>query len=325
MSVNQMKAGVIHELGKIPKYESFPVPVPENDTQILVKVLASSIKNLDRGKVSGKHYMSYTKLPTTIGIDGVVELDNGEKAYAFGITGMMAEKVLIQKDKYVVLDRDVDPYVASALPNTILGADMAMVERGKIKAGDVVLVNGATGVTGKMALQLAKIRGAKKVIAMGRNQKELEELKSRFAVDEIITIGDNDQEVINSVKKSFVDNPIDIVLDYLWGRPSDLVLKGIIAAQTYHQTRFITIGEMAGSTITLPSAALRSTAIEIMGSGFGSFPQNAIALYMQSNLNSLLKLVSQGKLIIDINLVDLKDIESNWLVDVKGKRTVIKI
>ncbi|KYQ90190.1 zinc-containing alcohol dehydrogenase (ADH) [Tieghemostelium lacteum] len=322
-----MKAAVLHEIGKLPKFEeTYPIPVVENaEQQQLVKVLSSSIKNLDRGKVSGKHYMSYNKFPTTVGIDGVVELDNGDKAYAFGITGMIAEKALIGKGKYVVLDKDVDPLVASALPNAILGADMAMLIRGQLKEGQTVLVNGATGVTGKVALQLARIHGAKKIIAMGRDKQQLEDLQKRFKLDEIIVISDNDQEVIDSVKTSFQKQPIDLVLDYLWGRPTDLVLKAIVAAHTYHITKVVTIGEMAGASITLSSATLRSTAIEILGSGLGSFPQNAIEIYMKNNLNNLLKLATQGKLTIDINTIELKDIEKNWLHDVKGQRTVVKI
>ncbi len=94
-----MKAAVLHQLGSLPECEDFPDPIPQNEEQLLITVKAASIKNLDKGRASGKHYASYTHLPAVVGIDGVGILENGTRVYAQGITGMIAEKALIAKNK----------------------------------------------------------------------------------------------------------------------------------------------------------------------------------------------------------------------------------
>ncbi|KAM9996604.1 hypothetical protein ACTFIZ_001556 [Dictyostelium cf. discoideum] len=321
--MSTMKAAVLYEIGTSPKYDEFPEP-KEHDDFVKVSMIASTIKQLDRGRVSGKHYMKYTKFPTAVGIDGVGRLEDGQLVYCFG-DGMIAEKSLVEKGKYAPLSNEVDPYIAAALPNTLLGSDMALLFRAEIKKGDVVLVNGATGVTGSVAVQIAKIRGASKVIAAGRNEEALKKLQNaHYGVDEILVL--NSEEGVAAQMKQILDKqPIDIVLDYLWGQPTEMIIKAIVAQKQYHVTKIVSVGEMAGSSINLPSAALRSTAISILGSGLGSFPVTQMHSYFKEHLNELLLLAKQGKLKVDIKIIDLKDIEKEWLVNEKSVRTVVKI
>ncbi|EGC40515.1 hypothetical protein DICPUDRAFT_25046 [Dictyostelium purpureum] len=321
-----MKAAVLYESNTVPKYADFPIPKVTADDQELVSVVSSSIKNLDRGKVSGAHYTAYRQFPTTIGVDGIGRLEDGSLIYAMGLTGMIAEKAIVKKGQYAVInDKDVDPYIAAALPNTLLGSDCALLFRGNIKKGDVVLVNGATGVTGKVAVQIAKIRGASKVIATGRNLEVLKKMQQDLGVDDIIHLNGDDKDISAQYKALLDKQPIDIVLDYLWGKPAELVINAIVSQKKFHITKIITVGEMAGANISLPSAALRSTAIEIIGSGLGSFEMSTLGKYFKNYLNELLGYVKEGKLKVDIRTVDLKDIEKEWPVNEPSVRTVIKI
>src|SRR4051812_35877983 len=155
-----MKAAVLHQLGTNPKYEEFTDPVPQDEHQVSVTVKASAIKQLDKLKVSGKHYTSYQKLPNVVGTDGAGVLEDGTRIYAAGITGMLAEKALVQKLNCVRLPDNLDFETAAALPNALMGSDGALLIRAKIQKGETVLINGATGVTGKVAVQIAKYRGA---------------------------------------------------------------------------------------------------------------------------------------------------------------------
>src|ERR1700694_607844 len=98
-----MKAAVLHQLGKAPKYEDFPEPVANKEDQILINVKAASVKNLDKGRASGAHYASHKNLPEVVGVDGVGVLEDGARVYATGITGMLAQKALINKNKYTLL------------------------------------------------------------------------------------------------------------------------------------------------------------------------------------------------------------------------------
>src|SRR5579875_521829 len=171
-----MKAAVLHQLGQIPKYEDYKEPTPQKENEVVMTVKAAAIKNIDKGRAAGSHYASYQHLPVVVGIDGVGVLEDGRRVYANGITGTMAEKALIDKNKLTVLPDGIDDVTAAALPNAVLGADLALRYRARIQKGAVVLINGATGITGKIAVQLAKHYGAAKVIATGRNETMLEQL-----------------------------------------------------------------------------------------------------------------------------------------------------
>src|SRR5690606_31087055 len=143
---------------------------PKSDDEIILEVKAAAVKNLDKLRASGTHYASYTSLPVVVGMDGVGVLNDGTRVYAQGLTGMLAEKALIHREQYTLIPDHLDNYTAAALPNAVLGSAMALKIRGKMKPGQNVLINGATGVTGLLAVQIAKFYGANKVFTTGRNE-----------------------------------------------------------------------------------------------------------------------------------------------------------
>lgn len=319
-----MKAAVLHNYGTNPKYQEFTTPIPQNENETILSVKASSLKQLDKLKASGKHYTSYPELPTTVGIDGAGILDDGTRVYSWGKTGMFAEKAIVERNKCTVIPDGVDFEIAAALPNALLGSDAALLYRGNIQPGNTVLINGSTGVTGKIAVQMAKNRGADYIIATGRNETILQELQS-LGADITISLSQPAEDIISQISTLHKNHKIDIVLDYLWGTPAELVLKALKTFPS-HKVKFVSVGEMANQTINLPSGILRSSQIELLGSGIGSIAQQDIDNYLQNVLPSVYKLHAEGKLVIDIETAYLKDIESIW--DTKenpGKRLVIKI
>jgi NADPH:quinone reductase-like Zn-dependent oxidoreductase len=319
-----MKAAVLHQIGTSPKYGDFEVPVPANDNEVIVNVKAFSLKNVDKMKAAGKHYTSYPTRPVVVGIDGAGTLEDGTKIYAWGKTGMLAEKAIVEKNKWTVLPDTISFELAAALANALIGSDAALLYRAKMQAGQTILINGATGVTGKIAVQMAKHRGAAKVIVTGRNEEILEELKE-LGADEIISLKQDDAIIISQIQQLHKESPIDIVLDYLWGHPVELILQAFKTLPP-HKLSIVTVGEMAGSTIAMPSGILRSTQIELLGSGIGSIPYSDITKYMQEVLPRVFKLAAEGKLKMDIEISELKDVETVWLQTEKpGNRMVIKI
>lgn len=318
-----MKAAVLHELGTRPKFETFNDPQP-NSEQVIVAVKAASIKQLDKIKASGKHYTKYPHFPIVVGTDGTGTLEDGTPIYAWGITGMLAEKALVQKDNWTVLPDGITFEVAAALPNALIGSDMALLYRAKMEAGQTILINGATGVTGKIAMQMAKYRGASKIIVTGRNEEILNELKA-LGADEIISLKQNDEAIIEQIQQIHNDSRIDIVLDYLWGHPVELILQAFKSLPP-RRIKLVTVGEMAGSTISLASGTLRSTQIELLGSGIGSITPSEMTSYMKDVLPTIFKLAASGELVIDIETVPLSDIESIWnKQEQPGKRFVTLI
>jgi NADPH:quinone reductase-like Zn-dependent oxidoreductase len=213
-----MKAAVLHQFGTTPVYQDFPDPVPQNEQQLLIRIQAAAIKSIDRLRAGGKHYASYRDLPVVVGIDGVGTLENGTRIYAQGITGMMAQKALIAKNGYTVLPDTLDSGTAAALPNAVIGAAMALLVRGKMEKGNTILINGATGVTGQLAIQIARHYGAGKIIATGRNPEVLEKLKA-LGADTVVSLTGADETIIKQLQDAYRSIPVDIVLDYLWGSP----------------------------------------------------------------------------------------------------------
>lgn len=323
-----MKAAVIFKKGELPQYTTFPEPVVQSEDQLLISVKAVAIKHLDKKRASGKHYSSLDKAETAtvIGGDGVGLLADGTRVFALGVTGTLAEKAVIEKKRMIKLPAGIDDAIAAALPNAVAGSAMALRFRAGMKAGETVLINGATGFTGKMAVQMAKYYGAKKIIVTGRNEQTLQELLA-LGADEIIPIHQEDEKFVSRLKEIHSTTPIDIILDYLWGHSAELIFSSLKGNGSYtSKVRFISIGSMSGDKIQLSAEMIRSTDIQLSGSGLGSWSKEEIQQLFSEILPEMFDLAAANKLKVDIETVSLTDIEKVWDMDVpNGKRLVVTL
>jgi NADPH:quinone reductase-like Zn-dependent oxidoreductase len=321
-----MKAAVLKQLGQPPVYTEYDDP-KANGGEVVIQVKAAAVKNIDKLRASGTHYASYKEVPVVVGIDGVGILEDGTKVYAQGLTGMLAEKAVVAKNRITILPNDIDLAVAAALPNAVMGATMAL-HRAGMKKGDVVLVNGATGVTGQLAVQVAAHYGASKIIITGRNTDVLTKLKGMGA-DIAISLKQDDDAIIAQLKEVHKTTPIDIVIDFLWGNPVALILKSLKGGGVHtftHKVKIVTVGDMAGKDINLDSGTLRSSDITILGSGLGSLSMTDIQQFITTVLPEMFQLAAAGKLKLDTHTEQLKDIEQVWDKELEsGKRLVIEI
>ena len=271
-----MKAAVIHKFGDIPQFQDFPDPIVDND-DILVDVKAVVLENFDKITASGKHYASkrmFPKFPAIVGHIGIGSIADGTLIAFGGIKppyGTMAEKALVpqQYKKYMTQVPDgVDLSVAAALPTAALTSFLPLKWGAKLQKDETVLINGATGVSGKVAVQLAKILGAGRIIGTGRNDEGLHAVK-QLGADAVIDLQQSDEQIMEAFTKE-AGKGYDIVLDFLWGHPSELFLKTLVpkeAAFATHRTRFIQIGAAADSTISLNAETLRTSGLEMTGAG----------------------------------------------------------
>lgn len=321
-----MKAAVIYKKGELPKYAEFADPIVQNENEVLISVKAVAITNLDKGKASGKHYSSEENNQNgfVIGSDGVGLLQDGTRVYARGINGTIAEKALVEKNRMVKLPDGISDAVAASLPNAVAGSAMALKFRAGIQAGETVLINGATGFTGQMAIQIAKHYGAKKIIVTGRNEKTLQSLLL-LGADEIIPLKQDDEAIITQLKAIHNNTPIDIVLDYLWGHPAELILTALKGNGSFtNKIRYVTIGGMAGDNIQLSSGILRSVNLQLSGSGLGSWTKDEVKLLFSEILPEMFLLAAQNQLKVNNETVSLVDIEKAWNIEVTdGKRLVV--
>ena len=323
-----MKAAAVFKKGELPKFDpNFPEPLAIDNATLVMTVKAAAVKNLDKMRASGQHYSMETfDKPIIVGNDGVGLLEDKSLVYAMGISGMIAEKALIDKNKIVPLPKGIKLTTAAALPNAVMGSGLALKFKAALQMGETVLINGATGVTGKVAVQLAKHYGAGKVIATGRNETSLQELL-QLGADEVISVKKSDEDFMQVLKDSHKQRPIDIIIDYLWGHSAELILNAIKGdGQFTHKTRFVSIGGMLGDSITLSSSILRSTNIQLQGSGLGSWTKEEVDLLMSDIFPDAFKLAAEGSLKIETVSYPIEDIEMAWAEKIEGgKRLVIII
>ena len=323
-----MKAAVMYQKGELPQYTDFPVPIAQNEREVLVTVKAVAIKYFDKGRATGKHYSSDARGEggRVIGGDGVCLMDDGTRVFGMGVSGMLAEKALIEKDRIVKLPAGVSDAAAAALANAVIGSAMGLKFKADIQPGDVVLINGATGFTGRVAVQVAKHYGAKKVIATGRNQQSLQDLL-QLGADEIISVSQNDESFIAQIKAIHAANPIDVIIDYLWGHTAEMILASLMGKGSFtNKTRFVSVGSMSGDIIQLSAANLRSVDLQLTGSGLGSWSKQQVGKLFSDILPEMFQLAADGKLKVATTMVNLESIASLWDLDVPGgQRLVIMI
>jgi NADPH:quinone reductase-like Zn-dependent oxidoreductase len=318
-----MKAAIVMEVGKTPIYGDFREPVPANG-EVLVTVSAAALSNVVKSRASGTHYSSSGQTPFVVGIDGVGRLEDGRRVY-FALPeapfGSMSEKTVIRPSQCVSLPDDLDDVTAAAIANPGMSSWAAFKERAKLTVGETVLVNGATGTAGRLAVQIAKYMGARKVVATGRNAEALKAL-SALGADVTIPLGDAGDAFEDALKEQFTGDGIDVVLDYLWGQSAErIIIAGAKAGKDAVPTWFVHIGSVSAPNITLPSAALRSSAITLMGSGIGSIPMDGIV----KSIGELMRSTVSGGFKIATKTFPLSEVEHVWAGANSMPRTVFQM
>lgn len=310
-----MKAAVVEAWGQAPVYADLPDP-QASDGAVVADVEASALSNLTKGIASGKHYAAKGfDLPMVPGFDGVARLADGRRVYTVGLGshGLMAERTLVDPGRAVEIPDHVDSVTAAALPNAGTSAWITLSHAATVKPGDHVLVLGATGVTGSMAVQLAgSMFDAGSVVAVGRDADRLQWLRSAGA--QTIRLGEDD--LTARVAELHAARPFDAVLDYLWGDPAEQVLAALATAPPpadgFHPIRYVQVGSMSGATLTLDSAVLRSTGVTISGVGLGSVPPEVWQQAQTDALPQLLSMAATGQIALQTQPRPLSDIENVW-------------
>jgi len=319
-----MHAAVLHTIGKAPRYEEFPEPVvSEKNGEVIVHVHAASLKPVDKQLASGSHYASRRQLPSVCGSDGVGHLDDGQRVFFGGPRpphGSMAERTVVPRALTFAVPENVNDETAAALPNPAVSAWLSLAYRAKLVRGENVLILGATGVTGKLAVRIAKVLGAARVVAAGRNQQALNALYD-LGADATISLALPENELIEAFQREVGEPGFQVVIDYVWGRPAEVFLAAITRkdfAVVKCETRFVQVGESAAPTISLPAAVLRSTALTIQGTA--GIPPRDVLL---EAFRQVMAYAAKGELQIDTECVPLHDIENAWQRDRSGRRLVI--
>lgn len=320
-----MKAAVLHHYGEVPRFEDFADPFPGAD-ELLVHVKAVALENVDRAVANGSHFASrqfMPALPAIVGFDGIGMLEDGRMIGFAGMKppyGSIAEKAVIPHTHQAPVPDGISAVVAASAPSSALTALFPLKWSANLQAGETVLVNGATGFAGKLAVQVAKLLGAGRIVGTGRDETSLHEL-TELGADAVIDLKQSDQQISEAFKHEAGATGYHVILDFLWGHPTELLIETLIPQQlsfARHKVQLIQVGEMAGSNISLSAAALRTSGLEIKGAGSGLTPE-AIG----EGTQQVWEWLKTDQLRVDVEAVPLKDIETAWKRDLHGKRLVI--
>lgn len=317
-----MNAAVLHTLGKPPRFEPFPDPIAGPD-EVIVNVRAAALKAVDKQLAAGSHYASPRELPVVCGADGLGRLEDGTRVFFGGPRrpyGAMAERAVVRRVQCFPVPDEVDDLTAAAIPNPGVSAWLALQHRAKLAPGETVLILGATGVAGKLAVQIAKILGAGRVVAAGRNPELLGKL-SALGADAIIHLDQGQPELIDNFRHEAGAKGFDVIIDYLWGRPAEALLAAVSRADfapAGSDMRLVSVGESAGPAIALASAVLRSAPVTIMGTA-GMPPWDVLTAAFQQVMHH----AALGKLRIDTEPVPLLEVEAAWNRKAPGRRLVV--
>ncbi len=307
-----MQAARVHELGAPPTLGD--VPEPEgSDGRTAVRVRAVALNPLDLSVAAGRFYGGHPPLPYVVGCEAVVEREDGSRAWFFGDgagvarDGMLAEHALVVEERLVPIEEDVDDATAVALGIAGVVAWSA-VERGRIGPGDRVLVLGASGTSGLIAVQGAKLRGAERVVGAGRDPQRLERARE-LGADAVVSLDDELREVCGG------DGPT-VVIDPLWDGP---VTAAADAAAPH--ARIVHYGQSAGPEATFASGTVRGKELELLGvSNFARTRDELTALH-----GELLRRARSGDIRIDVETFPLAEIDEAWRRQASGAKSVVLV
>jgi NADPH2:quinone reductase len=308
-----MKAAVLKEFG-IPVYGDFNKPIA-NASGIVVAVKAAAISQFDIAVASGNHYMKPDKLPSVAGKEGIGELPDGRLVYftnPISPYGSMAEYTLISTDSVIEVPEGVEEATAAVLTNSGLAAWLPLSWRAKLRPGEIVMVLGATGVVGQLAVQSAKLQGASTVIAVGRDEVKLLKTKELGAD---FTINLTDRESLSKRILDFAPQGVDVIIDYLWGEPA---LEALRAAAV--GARLVQIGTKSSDLLNISGALMRSKNLTVMGFASYHAKEERRKAYQEICL-----LAREGKLKLEFERIPLSDVKVAWDMQRAGepKRVVV--
>ncbi|SER57991.1 NADPH:quinone reductase [Propionibacterium cyclohexanicum] len=317
----QIQAAVVSDFAEPASYRPIEIPEPRAGEE-LVEVLAAGLHPRVRSGARGAHYTSSGRLPQIPGIDGVGRRADGALVY-FALDddrfGSMATRAVVDPRRTIALPEGSDVVRIAAAMNPAMSSWVALRRRITLTPGAAVLVLGATGSAGTMAVRIAKLLGAGSVVAAGRDPRRLARLAS-LGADVRVRLTEDLDATASALAGAAAD--ADVVLDYLWGAPSGRAIPALLRARTDRSRPldWIEIGSVAGPDIVLPSAALRSAHLRLIGSGQGSIgPREYLA-----ELPSLVEAINAGRIAVETRVAPLEEVHAVWAEQPQpGVRTVL--
>jgi NADPH2:quinone reductase len=297
-----MDAAVLSAYGT-PQFGTFENPRKRAGTEI-VEVTAAAISNFDQVLASGHYAASPMQFPCVAGQEGVGRLATGQRVYfarPISPYGSMAQQTLVAARELIAVPERVDDAVAAALGNDGLGAWLPLEWRAQLLPGETVLVLGATGLVGQLAVQAAKVLGAGRVIAAGRNAERLQRARA-LGADATVNLATSSD--LPTAYREAAQGEIQVIVDYVWGPPAEAALQAASDGG-----RLVQIGQAAAwQEIRLAALLLRSKSLTIFGYGnYDASLETRAAAYQH-----ICQLAAQGQLTVPVERLPLSQVTQAW-------------
>ena len=309
-----MRAALVREVGAVPESGEAPDPAGE-----VVEVLAAPINPIDVAVSRGILATGHPELPYVPGCEGVGRTADGKVVWIFGgafgrtANGAMAERATIGDAHAIDVPDGADPAVAAGLGIAGLAGWLPFAWRAPLKGGENVLVLGATGSVGIVAVQTAKLLGAARVVAAGRSKAGLERALEHGAD---ATIGLDADGLVEAMKDAFGGEGPNYVFDPLWGEPASAAVQAAVPWGTV-----VNLGQSAGATSELASAAVRFKSLSILGHTNYAVPADELA----EHYRRLVDHVVAGDIRFEVERVPLESVADAWRRQAEGAGTKLVV
>lgn len=310
-----MKAALIRQVGGIPE----PAEVDAPDGEV-VEVLAAPINPIDLAVSRGVLATGHPELPYVPGCEVVGDTADGRTMWVFGgalgrtRSGGIAQRAAIGDAMAIEVPEGADPAVAAGLGIAGLAGWLPLAWRAPLEGGENVLVLGATGSVGLVAVQTAKLLGAARVVAVGRSPKGLERALS-VGADATVRLDETD-DLVAAFKEAFGGEGPSYVFDPLWGAPVAAAVEAAVPWAT-----IVNLGQSAGATAELVSAAVRFKSLSILGhTNFAASRDVLVEHYAR-----LVGHVIAGDIRFDVERVPLEDVADAWRRQAEGAGTKLVV
>jgi NADPH:quinone reductase-like Zn-dependent oxidoreductase len=296
-----MRAAVIRRSGATPALETFADPRPGPGMSVGTLV-AAALNPLDVLLVNDQIPFRRLQPPAVAGYEAVVQLGDGTRCYLAGPPvpyGTLAELVPVPDSAGFPVPAGVDPGLAAALGVAGLVGWVSLDYRAHLQTGETVLVLGAGGSAGQLAMQSARILGAGRVVGAARGQA-LGQVADRGA-DAVVDLADD--QAIDAGLAAAAPGGYDVIVDFLWGRSAPAAMNHANVG-----ARYIQVGNAAGATSTIGAATIRNKLLTIIGQGMVGTP----AEVRRSAYAQLMRHAIDGEYSLDLEQTRLDDISQTW-------------
>jgi NADPH:quinone reductase len=300
-----VRAALIRELGSLPELGEVPDPSP-GAGETVVSVLAAPLNPIDVAVGAGRFYAGHPTLPYVPGSEGVGRSEAGELVWVHGASigvkrdGCLAEQVAVPGESLLPVPEGADPVLAGALGIAGLAGWLPLAWRAPVHEGETVLVLGATGTVGVVAVQAARMLGAGRVVAAGRNEAGLERA-AHVGADATVRLGEADDA--DRLREACGGDGPNLVVDPLWGEPLAAAVRAAAKG-----ARIINVGQSAGAETTLASADVRGKQLEILGYSNFASPGDVVA----REYRRLVEHALAGDIRVDIEEVPFENVAEGW-------------